>query len=111
VKEPEVAEPLKIEIFRIIQEATNNSVKHAKTARIKVSLNREVDCVELLVEDVGSGFDVSAVARDTGGERRLGLLGMRERAESSGGEYILKSSKGHGTSVCVSSPLSGDVGA
>ena len=111
VKESEVAEPLKIDIFRIVQEASNNSIKHATTDRIKVSLNRQAACIELLVEDFGSGFEVSAASKETGSGRRLGLHSMRERAESSGGKYTLRSRKGLGTSVSVCWPLSGEVGA
>jgi len=104
VDESDVAELLKIAIFRIVQEATNNALKHAKADRIKVSLSNERDCVELLIEDTGIGFDPAAVAASRDFSHGLGLQSMKERAELSGASYAMHSAPGKGTSICVRWP-------
>lgn len=104
VKESDIAELLKIAIFRIVQEATTNALKHAKADRIKVSLNSECDAIELMIEDTGRGFDLAAIADPSNCERGLGLQSMKERAELSGASYEIRSAPGHGTSICVRWP-------
>jgi len=103
-KESDVPEPLKIAIFRIVQEATNNTVKHAGAERIKVSLCNEGDFLELLIEDTGRGFDATAVGDRRGFDQGLGLQSMKERAELSGARYEIHSAPGKGTSICVRWP-------
>jgi len=104
VKESDVPDLLKIAIFRIVQEATNNTVKHAGADRIKVSLGNEGGALELLIEDTGSGFDAAAVAGRRGFDHGLGMQSMKERAELSGASYEIHSAPGEGTSICVRWP-------
>jgi signal transduction histidine kinase len=104
VKESEVPDLLKVAIFRIVQEATNNTVKHAGADRIKVSLCNEGDELELLIEDTGSGFDAGTAASRRGFDHGLGLQSMKERAELSGANYEIHSALGEGTSICVRWP-------
>jgi len=104
VSESDVPEELKITIFRIVQESANNAIKHAGANRIKVSLNREGDVLELLIEDTGRGFDPAAVAAQRDFAHGLGLRGMQERAELSGASYTMQSAPGQGTSICVRWP-------
>jgi PAS domain S-box-containing protein len=104
VVESDVAEPLKIAIFRIVQEAIGNALKHAKAGRIKVSLGNERDSIELLIEDTGVGFDLAAVAATHDFSHGLGLQSMKERAELSGASYEIHSAPGKGTSICVRWP-------
>ena len=104
VKESDVPEPLKIAIFRIVQEATSNALKHAQAERIKVSLNNEDGSLELLIEDTGRGFDPEAAPAQADFSHGLGLQSMRERAELSGARYAIHSAPGKGTSICVRWP-------
>jgi len=101
VSEKDVPEPLKIAIFRILQEAVNNAVKHAGAERIKVSLQNGGDVLAFTIEDDGKGFDPNAIAGRHGANGGLGLQSMRERAETSGGRYAVHSASGEGTKVCV----------
>ena len=87
---------LRVTIFRIIQEATNNIVKHAHADCVRVGLKRTGNTLHLSIEDNGDGFDASRFG--TG----LGLLSMKERAEISGGRYVMKSAAGQGTRIEVS---------
>jgi len=104
VQETDVPELLKIAIFRIVQEATSNALKHAGAKRIKVSLANEGDSLELLIEDTGCGFNLAAVTGSRDFSHGLGLQSMKERAELSGASYRIVSSPGNGTSICVRWP-------
>jgi signal transduction histidine kinase len=104
VIEKDVPEPLKLAIFRILQEAVNNAVKHADADCITVSLHNEHDILAFSVEDDGKGFDPGALASRGDARRGLGMQSMRERAELSGGTYSVTSALGQGTKVGASWP-------
>jgi signal transduction histidine kinase len=93
---PEIVEDA---LFRIAQEALNNALKYAKPASVVVTIRVEGETpdqqVILEVVDDGVGFDTDAVG-DTGG---IGLVGMRERTEKLGGNLVVYSIPGKGTSV------------
>jgi PAS domain S-box-containing protein len=99
IKEKEVPEPLKIVIFRILQEAFHNVAKYGKADRVRVSLREKESKLELTIEDNGQGFDVESVRSEKNAGRGVGLTSMRERTELSGGSLSIKSSKGSGTTV------------
>lgn len=88
-------------LYRIAQEALTNVLKHSGADRLSVILERRADHVLAVVEDNGRGFDAEAPARG----RRLGLVGMRERAELLGGTLNIESTPGVGTSVFVRIPV------
>ncbi len=104
VTEKDVPEPLKLAIFRILQEAVNNAVKHAGADCITVSLHSEDDVLAFAVEDNGNGFDPDALGSRGDARRGLGMQSMRERAELSGGTYAVTSALGRGTKVRVEWP-------
>jgi signal transduction histidine kinase len=95
-------------VFRIVQEALNNVLKHSQATRVSLILNRHATEVLVIVEDDGCGFDSEMLANYQYGERRLGLLGMKERTELVGGTFNVESSPGRGTTVFVRIPLSED---
>jgi len=105
VSEHEVPAPLKITLYRIIQEATSNIVKHAAADRVRVSLYRADDALHLLIQDNGRGFDPASVVYRDGECRGLGLISMKERVALSGGSYRFESSPGFGTTIQASWPL------
>jgi GAF domain-containing protein/anti-sigma regulatory factor (Ser/Thr protein kinase) len=92
---------LEEELFRIAQEALNNTLKHAAPTSVEVRIHVESSdmnqCVELEVIDNGQGFDLDAVS-DKGG---MGLVSMRERAEKIGGKLTIRSAPGEGTRVKI----------
>ncbi|MBA3242703.1 MAG: PAS domain-containing sensor histidine kinase, partial [Acidobacteria bacterium] len=92
-------------LYRIAQEALTNVFKHSGADRVSFILERRGDHVLAVVEDNGKGFDVEALLGPSARGRRLGLLGMRERATLLGGSLIIESSPGAGTSVFVRIPL------
>ncbi len=87
-------------IYRIVQEAMTNVVRHAKATRIDVLLEKRGDQVVAIIEDNGVGFDAEAAGQSS----RLGLLGMRERAEMLKGDLMIESSMGAGTTIYVEVP-------
>lgn len=95
--------PIETTIFRIAQEALTNILKHACATRVSLIIERRPEQVTMIVEDDGKGFDVDAVRGP--GQRRLGLLGMEERAALMGGDVKIESSPGSGTSLFVRIPL------
>jgi signal transduction histidine kinase len=101
-----VRQPLALEkeLFRIVQEALNNAVKHSEAAHIVVSLGTNDGQARVTVEDNGVGFDPADPLVRT---RRLGLTSMEERAEALGGKMRIKSKRGKGTRVQVEAPLAG----
>lgn len=88
-------------IYRIVQETLTNVARHAQAKSASILVERHGDMVRAIVEDDGVGFDTKA----SQGERHLGLLGMRERAELLNGTVTIESSLEHGTSVFIEIPL------
>jgi signal transduction histidine kinase len=86
-------------LYRIVQEALTNILKHAEARHISVSLARKPGSVTAVIEDDGRGFDP---ARRVEG---LGLLGMRERIALIGGRVAVESRPGAGTTIAVEVPL------
>ena len=96
-------------IYRIAQEAMTNVLKHARAKRISVLLERRGSGVQLTIEDDGAGFAADRLLRFGSFEKRLGLTGMIERAALIGGELLIESVPGRGTTVIlrVSAPAQG----
>jgi signal transduction histidine kinase len=86
-------------LYRIVQEALNNVVKHAQATNVRVLLEFKPEQMQICVSDNGQGFDPHA--RQSGDGRHLGLISMRERAAEIGGSMELHSAPGQGTQVIV----------
>ncbi len=90
----------KIAVFRIIQEALNNVIKHAEARHVKVHLNFTDQGMRTGVQDDGCGFDMRTIQRTQSASRpSLGLAGMQERAALLGGVVAVESKPGQGTRV------------
>jgi signal transduction histidine kinase len=101
-EEREVASPVKIALFRIVQEALTNVVKHALAKTAQVVLAYTDDSVHIFVRDDGRGFDMDSA----GSAKRVswGLKGMEERTSLLGGRFEVHSRPGQGTEIEVSIP-------
>lgn len=86
-------------IYRIMQEALQNTHKHARATTVRIQWERDGDAWVLRVVDDGVGFDLMRAARQP---RSVGLLSMRERAELIGATFDVRSTPGQGTGVSVS---------
>jgi signal transduction histidine kinase len=91
-------------LYRIVQEALTNVAKHSKATNAAVSIECLPRRLRLRISDDGHAFDVAAVQNCNAG-RRLGLLGMQERAEMIGGCFSIDSNPGKGTTVAVVIPF------
>jgi two-component system sensor histidine kinase DegS len=103
--ESRLGENVKEALFRISQESVNNIIEHSGAKKADFGLEIKDGNVVLGITDNGRGFNVDSVlkSRDNG----FGIFGMRERAESLGGEFSVKSNEGKGTAVKVIVPLGG----
>lgn len=97
--------PLELALFRIAQEALRNVEKHACANRATVDLDFGEDSVRLTIVDDGQGFSAPASISDLARLGKLGLIGMKERAELIDGSFEVQSAPGKGTRVVVSVTL------
>jgi len=95
---------LGLSLFRILQEAMHNAVKHSGVRRIEVQLSQDASEVHLIITDQGVGFDVHEAMQRSG----LGLVSMRERVRLLNGTIAIESKPMHGTTVHVRVPLQSD---
>jgi signal transduction histidine kinase len=96
---------IEVTLFRIAQEALTNVIRHSKASHASVILLRQIGEITMLVEDDGQGFNSAAQDR---GDQCLGLMGMRERANLLGGEFVIESAPGEGTTIRVKIPLNNE---
>ena len=90
-------------LFRIVQEAVRNVIRHAGAANLVVSIHYAKDCAHVTIVDDGVGFDVSRDSLVSG--NHLGILSMRERANLLDGHCEVSSTVGEGTTVGATVPL------
>jgi signal transduction histidine kinase len=94
----ELPEEHKTCIYRIVQEALHNIVKHADARDVKVTVRQERDRLLLSIQDDGKGFQAQQ-------EKGMGILGMQERVSYLGGIFMMDSEPGRGTKLSVTLPL------
>jgi signal transduction histidine kinase len=96
---------LETTLYRVVQEALTNVLKHAEARRVSLILQRSRDQVLLVVEDDGRGFDMEARLQTAAAKRRLGLLGLKERLALVVGTLTIDSTPQSGTTVFARIPL------
>ena len=101
----ELATDRAVVCFRIVQEAVTNVLRHAGATRLDVALRKARSGFELSIKDNGRGFRVSERRAEAPDRWTLGLLGMRERARTLGGNLTIQSDPGRGTEVVAQIPL------
>jgi len=108
-QEIRLASELEITLFRVVQEAVNNIVRHAHAKSVNMSLYFKKRAVRLRVRDNGCGFDVNEAITSKDRPRGLGLLGMKERIEFAHGTMNIRSRLGDGTEINIEIPLNGEL--
>ena len=88
-------------LYRVLQEALQNVVKHSGARQAHVSLKGQISTISLIVKDSGAGFDHHEAIKGSG----LGLTSMKERLKIVGGQLSIRSSRGRGTIVHAVAPL------
>lgn len=91
-------------IFRVVQESLTNVVRHAQAGQVDITLRHTPHELALCIRDNGRGFDVSAVRKQAG----FGLLSMRERVLSMGGQMHMDTAPGQGTTIRIDIPVSAE---
>jgi signal transduction histidine kinase len=91
-----IGKSIQICLYRLVQEGLNNAVRHAPGAACSVSARSSDSTLEVEISDTGSGFDHKTIATSSSG---LGLPGLRERIESVGGQFEIRSNEGQGTQL------------
>ncbi|SDO18540.1 sensor histidine kinase [Halobacillus aidingensis] len=99
-KERRLDTKYEVALFRLVQEAVQNAVKHAEPKEIKVKVELKSNGVMIVVKDDGKGFDTTQKK-----EKSFGLVGMRERVDMLDGELNIDSSLGEGTIVTIHLPI------
>jgi signal transduction histidine kinase len=97
---PQLDPPVEQAVYRVVQEALHNALRHADPRRVTVRARRADGRLVVEVADDGAGFDPG----QAGAGRRLGLASMRERARAVGGRLTVRSAPGQGTTVGLEVP-------
>lgn len=93
-------------LFGVTREALANVRKHARTTKVRVSLEHHGRCIRLQVQDFGRGFSPGSINGAASIHGHIGLLSMRERVGDLGGRLTIQSSVGHGTLIVAEVPFS-----
>jgi two-component system, chemotaxis family, sensor kinase Cph1 len=91
-------------LYRVLQEALTNVVRHAGASRVGVVLGAEDRLVTMIIDDDGRGFNTGDAGLDTAPAKRLGLLGIRERLALVNGSLEVESTPGSGTTLFIRVP-------
>lgn len=102
---------IEVTIYRVIQEALTNAARHSNAENISIIIKHAKNVVSLIIEDDGSGFEVSDIINRQLTKDHLGLKGMQERIESIGGRFHIESNPEFGTSIYVTNiEIGSDIG-
>ncbi len=99
-KEQRLDSKTEVSLFRLVQEAVQNALKHAEANEITVKVEMKNNLCTIIVRDDGKGFDVNQKK-----EKSFGIMGMRERVELLNGTLSIKSTIGAGTVVTIQVPI------
>jgi len=98
MQEIDVPESLRLVIFRVLQEALDNFIKHGQGDQVYIALKKKGEGLKLVIEDNGIGFNPENC------QNGLGLESMKGRVELSGGVFMIESARGKGTTIRASWP-------
>jgi PAS domain S-box-containing protein len=101
-EEPDLPLKVKQDLYRVVQEALHNTVKHARASQVELRLNQADGVFVMEVLDNGRGFDTAASFPG-----HLGLHSMQERVAKLGGKFQIESTEGQGTTICIRIPRQG----
>jgi two-component system sensor histidine kinase DegS len=108
-KETRLTSTLEVAVFRLVQEAITNVVKHANARRAAVKIEFAQQRVNILIKDDGVGMDNVKIDPHTHNKHQFGMLGMKERVDLLEGKMEINSSRGEGTRILFTIPLKEEV--
>jgi signal transduction histidine kinase len=106
VQEKDIPKSCKTAIYRIMQEAARNAIKHSGADAICVSLRADANMIQLAVEDHGVGINMWKVIEESDRSQGFGIASMHQLAKCSGGSLTISAETGAGTKVVASWPMS-----
>ncbi len=101
VEESDINEEYKISIYRIIQEALTNVIRHAHATRVAIRFNKKDDKLMLRIHDNGVGIKEKQINKP----KSFGMIGMKERIVLTGGQFEVEGEKNKGTTIKITIPL------
>jgi len=101
---PELNPALEVNVFRVVQEAVQNIERHARATEAFITLDADASSLNILIRDNGKGFNVPRNLANLVSEGKLGLIGMRERVKTLGGNFEIQSRPNQGTSISIKIP-------
>jgi len=96
-----VSTDMSVIIFRIVQEALTNITRHANATIVKIDLVKNENSVKLIANDNGRGIKKAEINNP----KSFGIIGMKERINSLGGNFYIRGIEGKGTEIVVEIPL------
>lgn len=101
--ESRLSNSLELTLFRAVQELIANSIKHSYASKLMIQFTHHTDCINLMIEDNGVGFDPGSTLMKTG--HGMGLSNIERKIEELDGRFIVESVIGKGTSVVIDIPI------
>ena len=102
---PALSDTINITLYRLLQEALTNVVKHAHARHVRVKVQYDAEAIHLSIADDGCGFDPQEMLSHTGAVVGIGLVGMQERITLLGGKLEIHSVRGQGTRLVACVPI------
>jgi two-component system sensor histidine kinase UhpB len=96
-----LGESVNITVYRVIQECLTNVLRHAQATLAQIEVQRDGGILRVAVSDNGKGLSLPSESES----ERFGLMGMRERVQALGGEFVLQSQPGAGLTVVATIPV------
>ncbi|MBH5320609.1 sensor histidine kinase [Paenibacillus sp. GSMTC-2017] len=107
-KEIRMPSAMEAAIYRMVQEAFSNVLKHANASYVSLEINYKQQVISLTIQDNGVGFMVGSVGKPTSRNSHFGLVGMRERVELIEGRMDIDSKIGQGTKIVIDIPTTSE---
>lgn len=107
-KEIRLPSAMEAAIYRMVQEAFSNVLKHASASHVSLDISYSPQLIILTIQDNGLGFVVEAAEQPASRNSHFGLVGMKERVELIEGRMIIDSKPGHGTKIVIEIPMTPD---
>lgn len=107
-KEARMPSAMEAAIYRLVQEAFSNALKHASATHVSLEINYRPQHISLVIQDNGVGFHSQLIEQDASRNAHFGLVGMRERIELIEGRMDIDSNPGRGTKIIIDIPTTAE---
>lgn len=107
-KEIRLPSAMEAGIYRLVQEAFTNVMKHAHASHVSLKLQYQAQMVKISIQDNGAGFNTKFVEARSKNSSHFGLIGMKERVELLEGRMDIESNIGSGTLITIHIPINAD---